>query len=335
MPPFIAQNQARILPQRDIDVSGFAALIKAKRDQKLAEEQDQMSGQILQQGFQDPQGAAVEAFKTGDRGLAGLMLKQHQANIAAQQPKRVNPTALMQNLAAAGLKPGSAEYRDAILSGSKRGGMNITNVLPGSKKGTNKLSEKLAEQAAGVFDQASAAQDMASKYNQINQLAQNPNVRTGTLGNLELSIKKIGNTVFGQEFDGLAEAEQISKIGDLLVGDIRELQGDTRMSDSDRKAYRAIPPNLTDSKAGIAMASEIMQKTAVGMSKRQQALSQLLSQNGGNFDTQVYSKYQDYIRQNPLLTPGDLNKARNIASKTKQPLPGAGMKKSYEKWLKD
>lgn len=230
------------------------------------------------------------------------------------------PTSLMQNLDAAGLEQGTPEFRDAVLGNLKRD-TTINNVMPGSGKGTNKLTEKLAEQAASVFDQANAAQDLAGKYGQINELAQNPNVRTGTFGNLEASIKKFGNTVFGAEFDGLPELEQITKVGDMLVGDIRKLQGDTRMSDADRRAYRAIPPNLGDSKAGIALAAKLMQKTAQGMSVRQQKLSELLDANGGHFDSRVWAKYNQFVRQTPLITREDIAAARKIAKETKQSLP--------------
>lgn len=266
-------------------------------------------------------------------------LKQQQDDRAfarqmAMQKREPKPTALMTNLLAAGLKPGTKEFRDAVLNGTKRG-MVINNQLPGAEKGTNKLTEKLAEQAAGVFDQAASAQDLANKYTQINEYAQDPNVRTGTLGAFELGIKKMGNTVFGLDFDGLPEAEQIQKVGDLLVGDIRKMQGDTRMSDADRKAYRAIPPNIGDSKQGILLATEIMQKTAKGLAARQQALSELVAQNGGNFDTRVWAQYNQYINQNPILSREDVMKARAIAKGAKQNTPGAGMKKTYKEWLQE
>ncbi len=249
---------------------------------------------------------------------------QLMAQKIAGRGQSQKPTALMQNLIAAGLKPGSPEFKEAILGGTKRG-MVINNQLPGAEKGTNKLTEKLAEQAAGVFDQAASAQDLANKYTQINEYAQDPNVRTGTLGAFELGIKKLGNTVFGLDFEGLPEAEQIQKVGDLLVGDIRKMQGDTRMSDADRKAYRAIPPNIGDSKEGILLATEIMQKTAKGMAARQQTLSELVAQNGGNFDTGVWARYNQYINQNPILSREDVMKARAVAKGAKQNTPGAGM----------
>ncbi len=325
MPPFIAQNQARILPQRNIDVSGFASAIKSYRDKQATEEQNQMSGQILQQGFQDPKGAAVEAFKTGDRGLAGLMLKQHQAKLAAQQPQRVKQTALLQNLLAAGLKPGTPEFKNAILGGTKRQGTVVNNVLPGAEKGTNKLNEKLAERSAAFIDHADAVSDMSRKFDQINQLAQGPNVRTGTFGEFELGIKKFLGTTLGVDVKGLAPAEQISKVGDLLVGDIRKLQGDTRMSDSDRRAYRAIPPNLGDSKEGILLATEIMRKTAVKTNERRNKFYDLVEQNGGLVDFRVHRAFEQYKRDNPVLTPDDIKEARKLASGAKQTLPGVGI----------
>lgn len=296
------------------------------RNRALQDQQHQQNlslGDLLSRGMTKE--ASNNAYKMG-RINDGIML--------AGGNKKDTPTALMKNLEAGGLVPGTKEYRDAILSGTNRG-MVINNQLPGSEKGTNKLTEKLAEQAAGVFDQAASAQDLASKYEQINEYAQDPNVRTGTFGAVELSIKKLGNTVFGLDFDGLPEAEQIQKVGDLLVGDIRKLQGDTRMSDADRRAYRAIPPNIGDSKQGILLATEIMRKTSHGLAERQRVLSDLISKNGGRFDAKIWSQYNQYINTNPILTREDIMKARKIAKTAKQSLPGAGMKKSYEQWLKE
>ncbi len=158
-------------------------------------------------------------------------------------------------------------------------------------------------------------------------------MRTGTLGAFELGIKKLGNTVFGLEFEGLGPAEQMQKVGDMLVGDIRKMQGDTRMSDADRRAYRAIPPNIGDSKEGIMLANEIMQKTARGLGKRQEFLSGLISNNGGNFDTKVWSQYNQFINQNPILTRDDVLAARKLSKTAKQNTPGAGMLDQINKEL--
>ena len=309
---------------------------QAKHRMMMAKARQMQAAQAAEKKRQEQQNATMR--KHLDNGaLEGVTDTQRQflydnPAIARQMmvdrisglSKTQKPTALMQNLEAAGLQPGSEEYRKAIVNGTKRG-MIINNQLPGAGKGTNKLTEKLAEQAASVFDQSASAQDLYGKYAQINEYAQDPNVRTGTLGSFELGVKKLGNTVFGLEFDGLPEAEQIQKVGDLLVGDIRKLQGDTRMSDADRRAYRAIPPNIGDSKQGIMLATEIMRKTADGMAKRQRHLSQLMTNNGGLFDANVWAQYNQYINKNPLITREDVIKARSLSRKAKQNMPGAGM----------
>jgi hypothetical protein len=235
------------------------------------------------------------------------------------------PTALMQNLIAAGLKPGSPEFKDAILGGTRKQGTVINNVLPGSEKGTNKLNEKMAERAAAFIDHADAVTDLSLKFDQINQLAQDPNVRTGTFGEFEAGIKKFLGTTLGVDVKGMGEAEQIRKVGDLLVGDIRKLQGDSRMSDADRRAYRAIPPNLGDSKEGIMLATLIMRKTAERTQDRKKKFYELYEQNGYRADFRVHRAFDEYKNQNPVLTPEDINEARKIASKAKQTDPGAGM----------
>ncbi len=317
---------------------------KARHRMMMAKAQQAQAAQAASQQRQEQQNANMRKH-LNNGALEGVSDTQRQflmdnPHIARQMMvdrisglnKTGKPTALMQNLEAAGLKPGSEEYRNAIVSGTKRG-MVINNQLPGAGKGTNKLTEKLAEQAASVFDQSSAAQDLAAKYSQISEYAQDPNVRTGTLGAFELGIKKLGNTVFGLEFEGLGPAEQMQKVGDMLVGDIRKMQGDTRMSDADRRAYRAIPPNIGDSKEGIMLANEIMQKTARGLGKRQEFLSGLISNNGGNFDSKVWSQYNQFINQNPILTRDDVLAARKLSKTAKQNTPGAGMLDQINKEL--
>lgn len=93
MPPFMNMPQSIIPKEKNIDVSGFAALIKAKRDKQIAEEQNNKAANILQQA--DYSAPVVDAFRGGDRGLAGIMLKKlqleeqakRQAGIRAEQNK--------------------------------------------------------------------------------------------------------------------------------------------------------------------------------------------------------------------------------------------------------
>lgn len=238
--------------------------------------------------------------------------------------KTGKPTALMQNLEAAGLKPGSEEYRNAIVSGTKRG-MIINNQLPGAGKGANKLNEKFAEQGASLIDKADAALSMASKYSELGQLANSPNIRTGSLGEFEHGLKKFAHTTLGMDVKGVAEGEHIKKIQGEMLGLHRKLVGDKLMSDADRRAYMAVLPGLTNSAKGIALSSKITQKLAQGLAKTRDHFLILVRDNGGYPDVNVRIKLNEYIRNNPILTPDDINEAREGANKVKQNTPGAGM----------
>ena len=288
-PQLIAQNLEALI---DAPTAGEAKAIQAK----------QMAAGL--------EGASPDARRLG--GLAPPAAKADPVKI--------------QLLRAAKVSPESPEGRAFLLS---QGGQTINNNMPGADKGTDTLNSKMAESVSTIFDQNSATQKLAGTYEQLAELSNNPGVYTGAGGTAINTLKGIGKTVFGADFEGVADAEVMDKVGKLAVGEIRGMVGDQRMSDADRKNYQSIPPGLGDSAEGIQLAARIMRKTAEGMRSRQSALLGLLTENKGVFDATIMQRYSDYIANNPLLTAEDINQARDIAKKGKQqatPLAGTNLK---------
>lgn len=267
---------------------------------------------------------AIQARQTA-AGLQGASPDARRLGGLAPPAARADPQKI-QLLRAAGVDPRSPEGRQFLLS---QGGQTINNNMPGADKGTDTLNSKMAESVSTIFDQNAAMQKLAGTYEQLAELANNPEVYTGAGGAAINSLKAIGKTVFGADFEGVADAEVMDKLGKLAVGEIRGMVGDQRMSDADRRNYQSIPPGLGDSAEGIQLAAKIMRKTANGMRQRQSALLSALQQNNGVFDANIMQKYSDHIANNPLLTSEDIQEARNIAKQGKQqatPIAGTNFK---------
>lgn len=108
-----------------------------------------------------------------------LQLEKTQLEIDKLRNPTQNPTALMQNLEAAGYRPGTAEYREAVLAGTKGG----TTVNVGGESGADselrkKLSGKEGEAWAGYKEagtvSAGTAQDMQLLDQLITMAPQGP-----------------------------------------------------------------------------------------------------------------------------------------------------------------
>jgi hypothetical protein len=108
-----------------------------------------------------------------------LQLEKTQLEIDRLRNPSQAPTALMQNLEAAGYRPGTPEYRDAVLAGTKGG----TTVNVGGESGADaelrkKLSGKEGEAWAGYKEagtvSAGTAQDMQLLDQLITMAPQGP-----------------------------------------------------------------------------------------------------------------------------------------------------------------
>ena len=153
-------------------------------------------------GVADDTQEAIQFLQQGDFDS----LRSGVANVknAAIQLGKLTPqktTSLQQNLVAAGLEPGTPEFRDAVLGNVNKSADSITNEAVG--KGLTEEQKALAKSRVGRFETIQLAADNA--IDQDEQLAQleNIDIDTGFGTEARGALASAVNAVFG---DGVGDS---------------------------------------------------------------------------------------------------------------------------------
>ena len=182
---------------------GLDAIIGSRGD--FTPESQQSAVQFLSARLQDIEGRGGDA--TGTRtalghAQAGNVNALRQAitgvkGTAIQLGKLTPPktTTLQQNLVAAGLEPGTPEFREAVLGNVNKPGVSITNEA--AEKGLTEEQKALAKSRVGRFESIQEAADNA--IDQDEQLAQLENIDISTGFGVEArgALASVVNAVFG------------------------------------------------------------------------------------------------------------------------------------------
>lgn len=168
--------------------------------------------------------------------------------------KTADPTALMQNLEAAGLKPGTKEYRDAVLAGTK-GGITVNT---GDTSGSGAFYKKADELRAGtIVDAATAGMDAGRRMVQIDQLGQLlGNVETGGLA----AVKQLAGE-WGINTEGLSDIQAAQALINQMVPSQRP-PGSGTMSDADLALFKQSIPRIINQPGGNELIIRTMQEIA-------------------------------------------------------------------------
>lgn len=204
----------------------------------------QQNQQIRQQLFEQASGGNADLarllMQSGDPQLQNAGI-----NVAAQQQRTVQPTALQRNLEAAGIKPGTPAFRDAVLRGTQRG-TEVNIINKGQQKGSEALFKNTADQFQKSQEDAAIANERQGSLLILEDALSNPDVFTGTGGDAINKIKQAGSTLLGLDFRGVPDAELARTIGTGLALKLRtELPG--KLSDTDVKLLKSLPPGLNRS----------------------------------------------------------------------------------------
>jgi hypothetical protein len=147
-------------------------------------------------GVADDTQEAIQFLQQGDFDS----LRSGVANVknAAIQLGKLTPqktTSLQQNLVAAGLEPGTQEFRDAVLGNVNKPSVSITNEAVG--KGLTEEQKALAKSRVGRFESIQEAADNA--IDQDEQLAQLENIDISTGFGVEArgALASAVNAIFG------------------------------------------------------------------------------------------------------------------------------------------
>ncbi len=165
------------------------------------------------------------------------------------------PTTLMQNLEAAGIQPGTPEYRDAILAGTK-GGVNVNVGGDGEGK---KFYEKLDEEGAKMFgtllNDGTNARSTIMRIDRLDQLLQM--VPTGAMANFKQIAANYGLKL-GDDVDNIQAAQ-------ALINQIVPQQrpaGSGPMSDADLELFKQSVPRIINAPGGNQIIIDTMRGIA-------------------------------------------------------------------------
>ncbi|WP_371812824.1 glucosaminidase domain-containing protein [Brucella sp. 458] len=165
------------------------------------------------------------------------------------------PTTLMQNLKAAGIQPGTPEYRDAILAGTK-GGVNVNVGGDGEGK---KFYEKLDEEGAKMFgtllNDGTNARSTIMRIDRLDQLLQT--VPTGAMANFKQIAANYGLKL-GDDVDNIQAAQ-------ALINQIVPQQrpaGSGPMSDADLELFKQSVPRIINAPGGNQIIIDTMRGIA-------------------------------------------------------------------------
>lgn len=164
------------------------------------------------------------------------------------------PTSLMQNLQSAGIEPGTPEYRDAILNGTK-GGVNV-NIGDGEgKKFYEKLDEKNANMFGTLLEDGTNARSTIMRIDRLDQLLKT--VPTGAVANFKQIAANYGLRL-GDDVDNIQAAQ-------ALINQIVPQQrpaGSGPMSDADLELFKQSVPRIINSPGGNQIIIETMRGIA-------------------------------------------------------------------------
>lgn len=248
-----------------------------------------------------------------------------QYELAKAKYENPEPTALQQNLAAAGIGPtlpdGSPnpEYTRIVKE-------NLTKPLmgPGETEYDKKTGEYLANYKQEAQAAVRAAQDKAIAYGQIAYLLGQPGVYTGTGGEAINALKRAGATLLGLDMKDVEAADVAARIGmQAALGMRTELPGP--MSDSDRKFLLSIPPNIGDSAKGVQLLAKMAAQQAEGQVRNYQKMQEIMSKYGGKYTEAADQEFQNWLIQNPIWTPEIQDQIMSeLDAVQKDPLAGTG-----------
>ncbi len=212
------------------------------------------------------------------------------------------PTSVMQNLEAAGLVPGSPEYREAILQSVTKPQTQVN--MAGEKAWDTESAKLFAKRYDDISAGAANAQQMMGMYDLAEQ-AMNSGVRTGLGAEAELNLRQLG-AAMGVDTDPekLAGGELIRAVQNRMALTMRSPDGGMGMpgslSDRDIKF-------LKDSQIGIdrsPQGNRKMLEAFRAMEGRKIEIARLADQyiaENGRLDSGFNKMVREWASANPLF----------------------------------
>jgi len=247
-------------------------------------------------------------LQSGDEGLRNVALQSRLARPKDNRPAAVREFEYAQR------NPEFAEYRKQTSQPAV--------VMKGETAYRKERGSQLAKEYGQIQTDAQKARSRIGQLRQIDGLLSDPAVYTGSGAETINSLKRVGKTLFGMDFQGVDKADAARRVvNEMALSFKSDLPGP--MSDSDRQFLQEIPPNIGDTAQGRKLLVELMKQKE----QRKVELARLAreyARENGRLDDGWYEVAARYAEANPMFDEDMMERAKEVAGTAEQRSPYAG-----------
>jgi hypothetical protein len=257
-----------------------------------------------------PQGALLGSaiFSQGIQGKDPFSALLPAVAQTAQIQKYMTPkdtrTPLQKNLEAAGLKPGTPKYQAALLEATKK---QPLIQQTGENAFTKRMGEIYGDEFKNILESSNVAIDNQSIISSARSLLNQEDLKTGIDAPLRTTAQRVANALgIDVNLQNVTAAQLLQQsTGDLVLNDLGKFKG--AISDGERKFAIDKNVNLGQTKEGIAVRLELMEKAGDINLKYAEAAEDWVQRNKTlqSKDTatgQTWSQFKKQFRkENPLI----------------------------------
>lgn len=213
-------------------------------------------------------------------------------------------TPLQKNLEAAGLKPGTPEYQAALLEATKKQPL-IQQTGEGAF--TKRMGEIYGDEFKNILESSNVAIDNQSIISSARTLLNQEDLKTGIDAPLRTTAQRVANALgIDVNLQNVTAAQLLQQsTGDLVLNDLGKFKG--AISDGERKFAIDKNVNLGQTKEGIAIRLELMEKAGEINLKYAEAAEDWVQRNKTLQDKdiatgQTWSQFKkQFTKENPLI----------------------------------
>jgi len=212
-------------------------------------------------------------------------------------PDPVKPTDDMREYGVAKSQGFDGSFLDFLKNVKSFGAPQTTvNMPPMEKEYDKTMGGELAKEFIDANRTAATAQRDIANLDVLNQALSDPNLYTGTGGNVIQGIKKGAETLFGVPVKGTSSGEVMQNLAsEIAVANKDKLPGP--MSDADRQFLVDMAPNLSKTPEGNRLIIGLGMEHKRWQIERAKAARAYAAQNGGRLDSGYYAAVGDLDAQ--------------------------------------
>lgn len=215
--------------------------------------------------------------------------------------------------------------RDVKSFGASRTNINMPKM---ETKYDETLGAELAKEFVNANRSAATAQRDLANLDVMMQALNDPNLYTGTGGNLIQGVKKSAETLFGVPVKGTSSGEILQNLAsEIAVANKDKLPGP--MSDADRQFLVDMAPNLTKTPEGNRLIIELGAAHKRWEAARGQAARDYAARNGGRLDAGFYATVGDLDSQAGQEFSTFVGRMRGLGQLAPRP-PTVGVPNAYK-----